>query len=174
MHGVVEGLPGEGDAVLGRGEFFHEGTHGGVSLEFRVVLGDNHELTKGATQARLSLCKVAHGGRVGRVARKANVGLRGLRTGFDDRGQRAAFMGHVTLGGFDEVRDEVVTALQLHVHLGEGVLEAVPQPDEGVVDADQEEADENEGGEKNKKCDDGETHSAVNLPPPPPTASPTA
>ena len=174
MHGVVEGLPGEGDAVLGRGEFFHERAHGGVSLEFRVVLGDNHELTKGATQARLSLREVTHSGWVGRVAGKTDVGLRGLGTGFDDRGQRAAFMGHVTLGGFDEVRDQVVTALQLHVHLGERVLEAVPQPDEGVVDADQEEADENEGCEKNKKCDDGETHSAVNLPPPPPTASPTA
>ena len=53
-------------------------------------------------------------------------------------------MGHVALGGLDEVGDQVVATLQLHVHLREGVLEAVPQPDEGVVDADQEEAEEDE------------------------------
>ena len=147
MHGVVEGLTGEGDAVLGRGEFFHERTHGGVSLEFGVILRDDHELTEGATEAGFRLGEVAHSGWIGRVTRKANVGLRGLRAGFDDRSQGAAFMGHVPLRGFDEVRDEVVAALQLNVHLSERVLEAVPQPDERVVNPHAPKANDDEASE---------------------------
>jgi hypothetical protein len=56
-------------------------------------------------------------------------------------------MGHVTLGGFDEVRDQVITALQLNVHLSERVLKAVPQPDEGVVDTHAPKANDDEASE---------------------------
>jgi hypothetical protein len=56
-------------------------------------------------------------------------------------------MGHVTLGGFDQVRDEVITALQLNVHLSERVPEAVPQPDERVIDTHAPKANDDEAGE---------------------------
>ena len=51
--------------------------------------------------------------------------------------QRFALVLHVGLGRFDQVRDQVVAPLQLHVDLRERVLEAVPQADQLVVDTDE-------------------------------------
>ena len=40
---------------------------------------------------------------------------------------------HVALGRLDQVGDQVVAALELHVDLGERVLEAVARTDQAVV-----------------------------------------
>jgi hypothetical protein len=44
--------------------------------------------------------------------------------------ERRALVLQVALGGLDEIGDEVVAALELHIDLGEGVLEAVAEADE--------------------------------------------
>ena len=144
-------MAGEGDAVLGRGELFHQAAHGGVGLELRILFGDDHELAEGAAEARFGLTEVAHGGRVVRVTGEADVSLGGLGTGFDDGGERTAFVGHVAFGGLDEIRDQVVAALELHVHLGKGVFTGVAQRDEAVVNADAPDGGDDEGTD-----DDGE------------------
>ena len=144
-------MAGEGDAVLGRGELFHQAAHGGVGLELRILFRDDHELAQGAAQAGFGLAEVAHGGRIVRVAGEADVGLGRLGAGFDDGGEGAAFVGHVALGGLDEVRDQVVAALELHVDLGEGVLAGITQRDEPVVDADAPDRGKDDGPD-----DDGE------------------
>ena len=64
------------------------------------------------------------GGGIGDVAR--------LGDGFE----RLAFVFHVTLGGLDEIGNQVVAALELHVDLRVGVFEPVAQGDEFVVTAD--------------------------------------
>ncbi len=43
---------------------------------------------------------------------------------------------HVAFDGFDEIRDQVVTAGQLHVDLREGILDPVALVDQPVVYAD--------------------------------------
>ena len=47
--------------------------------------------------------------------------------------ERAAFVGSIAFDGLDEVRDEVETALQLHVDLRPGVIHHVAELDEVVV-----------------------------------------
>lgn len=161
--GVVEGLAGEGDAVLGRRELFHQGTHGGVGLELRILLGDDHESTEGTAQAGFGLAEVAHGGRVVRVAGEADVGLGGLGAGFDDGRERAALVGHVAFGGLDEIRDQVVAALELHVHLGKGVLTGVTQRDEAVVDAYAPDGGDHEGTDDDEKDDEKDGGSGAHI-----------
>jgi hypothetical protein len=52
----------------------------------------------------------------------------------------------VALGGLHQVRDQVVTALQLDVDLREGVLEALAQLHQPVVDRDAPEDDRDDEG----------------------------
>ena len=80
-------------------------------------------------------------------ARVAGIGGGGLRGGVGDVArlgdglERLALVLDVALGGLDQVRNQVVAALELHVNLRVGVLEAVAQRDEFVVAAD-DKADE--------------------------------
>ena len=48
------------------------------------------------------------------------------------------------LGGFDQIRNQVVAPLELHVDLGERVSKAIPEIDEAVVDA-REPGDQHDG-----------------------------
>ena len=132
---VVVGLPGEGYLVLGRGELLGELHHVLVGLQVRVLLRDDHEPAEGAREAALGGDQALDRARVGRV------GGGGLRGGVGD----VARLGHVleglvlvlqvALGGLDQVRDQVVPALQLDVDLRVRVLEPVPERDERVVDS---------------------------------------
>ena len=74
-----------------------------------------------------------------RVARAAG-GLLARRvgrvSGRDHRFERLALVLDIALGHFDQVRNQVVPPLQLHVDLREGILEAVPQGDQPVVHPD--------------------------------------
>jgi len=60
----------------------------------------------------------------------------------------------IAFGGLDQVRDQVVAPLQLHIDLREGVFVTVTQGDERVVAADhenqQETADQNDDDEKDQ------------------------
>ena len=53
--------------------------------------------------------------------------------------ERPALVRRVALHRLDEVRDEVPAPLELHLDLRPGVVDAVPQPDEPVVERDEQE-----------------------------------
>ena len=82
-----------------------------------------------------------------RLGRGQSIHRRTARSG--DRLQGIGFVLHVALGGLDQVRDQVVATLQLHVDLRERILVAVARGDETIVDADQPQTDDNDDGEQN-------------------------
>src|SRR5574342_246033 len=133
---VVVGLPGEGDAVLGGGELLLQRQHVGVGLEVRVGLGHRQEAGEHAGEGPLGAGEGRHGGRVAGAGRRRLGRGQGGVAGSHHRLQRLALELHVTLGGLDQVGDEVVAPLQLDVDLAEGVLVAVAAGDEAVVDGD--------------------------------------
>jgi hypothetical protein len=61
---------------------------------------------------------------------------------------------HVALGHLDQVRDEVVTTLQLDLDLRERVLEAVAKRDQLVEDADHQHADDEHQNDNDGKRDE--------------------
>ena len=65
-------------------------------------------------------------------------------------------MGRVSLYGFDEIGNEVMATLQLHVDLGPSVFNAITHPDEAVVLHDHVDHHDSEDGENDKK-----RHSAI-------------
>src|SRR5690606_38176053 len=79
----------------------------------------------------------------------------------------------VRLGRLDQVGDEVVPALELDVDLRERVLEAVPQADQPVVDADhpEDEHDDDDArddesdhaGERTRAAITGQTRQGPNM-----------
>ena len=68
------------------------------------------------------------------------------------------FVFQIALGGLDQVRNQVVPAFELHIDLGEGVLEAVPQGDEPVVDADHDEGQHDDEGEEEQEGGEEDAH----------------
>ena len=65
--------------------------------------------------------------------RRADTGLGGRGAGRRHLVEHPALVRGVPLDGLDEVRDEVVPALQLGVDLTPGLLDEVPEPDQAVV-----------------------------------------
>ncbi len=84
---------------------------------------------------------------------RGGLGLSGLGgiAGGDDGFESLALVLEVALGGFDEIRDEVVAALQLDVDLGEGVLEAVLEGDETIVLADHVQGHDGHDGDEDQQ-----------------------
>ena len=60
-------------------------------------------------------------------------------------------MFHVAFYGFDEVRYEVVASGELDVNLGKGILDAISQVDEIIIDRDSKGDDRNDYREENQK-----------------------
>ena len=81
-------------------------------------------------------------------------GGEGNVAGLDDGLKRGALVFQVALGDLDEIGNEVVATLQLHVDLGEGVFEAVAEGDEGIVDANGPEGEGGDEGEENAEDDE--------------------
>ena len=67
-------------------------------------------------------------------------------------------MAHVALDGFDQVRNQLVAAFELHVDLGEGIPEAVPGDHQPVVDAHEPEREQQPDAQKHEQGDDDGTH----------------
>ena len=64
-------------------------------------------------------------------------------------------MGEVSLRGYDQIWDQVVTALELYVDLRKGIFEAVAQRHQAVVDAHHKQGDADgkyEENSENDKC----------------------
>ena len=154
--GVVVGLAGEADFVLGRGELLGELHHVLVGLEVGVLLGDDHEAGERAAEAGFSGEEAFHRVTIGGIGGDGGGGGGGDVAGFDHGLERGALVLHVALSGLDEVGDEIVTALELNIDLGEGVLEAIAKGDEAVVDAGDPKAGDQEDGEDNAEDDEDE------------------
>jgi hypothetical protein len=144
--GVVVSLTGEADFVLGRGELLGELHHILVGFEIGVLLGDDHEAGEGAAEAGFGGKEAFHRVAIGGIGGDGGGGGGGDVAGFDHGLERGALVLHVALGGLNEIRDEVVAALELDVDLGEGVFEAVAKGDQAVVDAGDPEAGDEEDG----------------------------
>jgi len=67
---------------------------------------------------------------------------------------------HVALDRFDQVRNQFVTALELYVDLGEGILKALLPDHQSVVDAHQPEREKQPDYQQHEKGDDNGTHGA--------------
>jgi hypothetical protein len=57
---------------------------------------------------------------------------------------------HIALGGLDQVRDEIITPLQLDIDLGEGILKTIAEDNESVIDTDDPQDDQYRYGDE---CD---------------------
>jgi hypothetical protein len=113
-----------------------------VGLELRVRLGDGEESSERLTEQPFSL---------GRLRRR----LRPLRggAGLCDVLERLALVRRVALDRLDEVRDQVPPALQLDLDLRPRVVDAVPQPDEPVVEGDENDGRQRQHGEDHERPD---------------------
>jgi hypothetical protein len=114
-HVVVVVLPGESHLVLRVGQFLLQVPEVLVGLEVRVALGDGEQPAQRRRQCLLGLPGSS------RTLRGDRRGARGrdlLEGGLLVRG--------VALDRVDQVRDQVVTALQLHVDLCPRLLDLVP------------------------------------------------
>ena len=62
-------------------------------------------------------------------------------------------MRRVTLDGLDQVGDEVVALLELHVDVGKGLTDPLPQGDEAVVNRGNPKREHNDNPENNERAD---------------------
>ena len=135
-HAVVEGLTREGDFVFRSGEFFRKLGHVLIGLQIGIGFGDHHELGECTGKSGFSPHEALDGLAI------VGIGGGGFRSSssnvprFDDGFECFALVLKVSFGCFDEIRNEVVAAFELHVDLREGVFETVAQGDERIVDAD--------------------------------------
>ena len=126
-HRVVIGLPGEGDLVLGGGQFLLQGQHVLVGLQVGIGLGHGEKPAQHAGQLAFRAAQGRHGLRIARVLRGLlSGGSRGV-AGLDHGLQRFPLVLHVALGRLDQVGDQVVAAFELHVDLRKRIFVAVPQ-----------------------------------------------
>src|SRR5690554_130781 len=149
---VVIGLAREGNPVFGAGQFFHQLLYGFVGLEVRVVLGNRVEIGQGLGQQVFGATQALDLGAVAGVSGGIFLSADGVVSGFHHLGEGGFFMIHIRLGGFHQVGNQVVPALQLHINLCEPVLELVAQRYQLVVDKNQV---ENDNGNNNKADDSG-------------------
>ena len=147
-HGIVVGLAREGDFVFRRGQFLGELHHVLIRLQVGILLADHHQAAQRAAQAGFRGRQIFHRSGI------AGIGGGGFRRGVGDvaRGgdgfQRAALVRHVALGRLDQIRNQVVAALELHVNLRVGVFVAVAHRDELVVNAHDHHADDDDHHEQ--------------------------
>ena len=122
-------LARERDLVLGRGQLLLQLEHVLVGLELGVVLDDREQRAQRAGQ------RVLGGGLLGRAL---GTGGHGGGAGVGDVGQDLLLEAHVALDRVHEVRDQVVTALELDLDLGERLVDAQALLDQAVVDPDRD------------------------------------
>jgi hypothetical protein len=124
-HIVIE-LPRKRDLVFGGGELLLQVAHVLRRLEVGIPLHHDEQLAQRSGQETFRRCGLLD----------ASAAGHGLRTGVDHRLQRVLLERHRALDGVDEVGDQVVPPLELHVNLLPGVHRLVLEGDEAVVGAD--------------------------------------
>jgi len=153
-HGVVVGLPRKGDLVLRRGEFLLESHHILVGLEVGISFGNHHKAAESPREAGFRAGERLHRLWIARVCRRllprALCDIPRLGDGFEC----LALVFEVPFRGLDEVRDEIVSTLELYVDLGKRIFVAVTQSHETIVLPDEKQADNS--NENNQYDDNGE------------------
>ena len=129
-----------------------------IRLEVGIRLGDGHEASECASEPGLGSCQFAHHLRVAWIRGGAAGSRLGDVAGLGDGFEGFALMLEVALGGFDEVRDEIVAAFELDIDLRESVFEAVPQCYELVVLTDDEEQEKTGNYGQNDQRYQNESH----------------
>src|SRR5438067_1654716 len=125
LHGVVVELPRVGDAAFRTRQLLLKVQEVLVGLEVGIRLGQREERLQRAADHVLGLRLLCG-------ALRAHGHVPGLDHGFEG----LTLVGGVALDGLDEVRDQVVAALQLHVDLRPRIVDSVAQPDQPVERAD--------------------------------------
>ncbi len=144
-HRVVVDLPRDGDPVLRPGQLVLELPEVLVRLQLRIGLGDREEAAE--RRAEDPFRGRGLGGPLRPLGVRARLG-HGL--------ERAALVLRVAAHRLDEVRDQVPAPLELHLDLRPRVVDAVPQPDEPVVEHDQpedEQRDDHEDDDPHHRAD---------------------
>jgi len=136
LHRVVEEASRRRDLVLEIGELHLQLLEILVGLQVGIGLGQREDLTQRAGQCIL--------GRA--LLRRALCRHRGV-AGLDHRLERAALMGRVAFHGLDQVGDEIVALLELHIDVREGLVDPLPQRYQAVVDRDGEQHDDDNDAE---------------------------
>src|SRR5687768_3582840 len=142
-HRAVVMLAAEPDLVLRRGQLLLELHDVLVRLELRVVLDQREELSQRSGEEVLGLSRLAG------VRRTALLRADGGGSGLDDPSQGLLLEVHVALDGVDEVRDQIVAALELDADLVPRLVDHVPQADKAVVREDEKEEDDRDRDQQN-------------------------
>ena len=73
----------------------------------------------------------------------------GGAAGLDHGVERPAFVRGITFHGFDQIGNQVVSLLQLYIDVGEGLIDALSERDQSIVDEDSENDQKTDDTEKN-------------------------
>ena len=87
----------------------------------------------------------------------------GCVAGLNDGFERLPLVLHIALSCLNEIRDEIVAALQLNIDLSKRVFVAVPVADETVVDPDGNEDRNENDPENNEDKKQGGKHNSEDL-----------
>src|SRR5581483_4365809 len=143
---VVEEAAAGGDLVLEIGQFTRQLLEIGVGLEVGIGFRQRDQAAERARELIL---------RRGHLRRSLRRHRRVAR--LDDVVERAALMGGIALHGLDEVRDQVMTLLELHVDVGEGLVDTLAERDQPVIggkrkqNEDDDNAEDDPAGRHGKK-----------------------
>ena len=124
--GVVEEAARGGELVLDVGELGLQLLEVRVGLEVRIGLRQRDQPAERAGQHAFSAAA---------FCRRCPAPLIAALRAWITASSVPLLVRGVALHGLDQVRDQVVALLQLHVDVGEGLVDALPQRDEAVVDA---------------------------------------
>src|SRR5712692_561950 len=129
---ILDGIFNLRKGILQRGEAFD-------GAELRIGFGEREEAFQRAGEHVFRLCLV--GGRGGSHGAVACI---------DDAFERVLLVRGVAFHGLDEIGDQVVAALELHVDISPGVVALNFQAHQAVVHADEEDNEQYENAQKDQ------------------------
>ena len=141
------------DPVFGLGQLPLQLQEVRVALQIRVRLDTDDQVADRTGQGRLDVSPL--------LARQAALGLGqllSLTTQPGDVLQRVALVGRVRPDRLDQVRDQLVTPVELDVDLPPGLLDQVPGLHEAVVGAHGDQRDDGHDHQQDDDHGDGCTH----------------
>ncbi len=127
-------------------------------LEIRIGLGESEQASHRPGQHTLRTAEGFHRTGIAGIARRLGESTDRLIAGRNDGLERLTLMGHITFDRLDQIRDQVVSSLELHFDLGEAVLVAILEGDQSVIDADDQHRDSHDQDKDDEEGDDDSGH----------------
>ena len=124
-HPIVIGLPRKGDPVFRRGQLLAQLHHVLIRFEVRVGLGQREQPTQRTDQHILGTHQSLDRIGIARIGGGLLQTAGGLIPGLDDDFKCFPLVLQVTLGGFHQVRSQIIAPLELDFDLCESILVAV-------------------------------------------------